>query len=67
MKADELATQKSLFEAQSDLEVLKSTFPLDVKTIIKVQEKIDSYTLGITAINRLKVELGLRDEDIKDL
>lgn len=57
LEADLLATEKSLASEEVELEVLKTTFPLEVEKIVEKQSKIENLKKGISATKKLKKEL----------
>lgn len=61
-----MTTEQSLATKERELTVAKSTFPLDVKKIVELKQSVANLTKGIEAIDELAIELGLRDQDLKD-
>lgn len=51
-----LATRKSLAEAEQNLTDLKTTYPLDIQTIVDAQLKIKDFKDGIKIIESLQKE-----------
>jgi hypothetical protein len=66
LKQDRLTTEQLLAVKERELGVAKSTFPLDVKKIVDLKQSVKGLKSGIEAIDDLAVELGLRDQDLKD-
>lgn len=54
-----LATEESLETKKENLNVVKTTYPLDIQAIIDLQIEIESLEDGIKRMNILKEELGL--------
>jgi hypothetical protein len=55
-----LATKKSLAEAKSALEDLKSNYPINIEAIVKKQLEVRDYTNGIEIIESLQKEYGFK-------
>jgi soluble cytochrome b562 len=55
-----LATKKSLAEAKSALEDLKSNYPINIEAIVEKQLEVRDYTNGIEIIESLQKEYGFK-------
>ena len=60
-----MATEQALATAERELEVAKTTFPLNVQDIVAKSQDVKSYEKALTFVDKLAEELGLRDEDLK--
>ena len=58
LQSNLLATKKSLEEAKSKLEDLKTSYPLNLQAIVDVTLEIRDYADGVEMIESLQKEFG---------
>ena len=58
LSADILATKRSLETKKADLEVAKTTCPLDTTKIVELMEEVESLKKGIKNLEALQKEFG---------
>ena len=58
LQQDIVATKRELEKAKMRLEVVKSTYPLDVDAYIEAKNDVLSCETGLTDLEQLKKELG---------
>ena len=59
LQQDIVATKRELESAKMRLEVVKSTYPLDVDAYIGAKQDVESCKAGLEDLEELKEELGL--------
>jgi len=57
LKADILATKKSLQEAKRELESVKGKFPFDAQAILEAEDKVTDIEVTITRLKKLEIEM----------
>lgn len=62
LQSDILATKQEVTKAKVELEILKSTYPLDVKRIIDTTVVLENYEKGLEKLKELEEELGLNPD-----
>ena len=58
LSADILATRQKIAELQSDIEKVKTTYPLDTKAYIELTDELEQYNKGLDKVLTLQKELG---------
>ena len=59
LSADILATQEKLSDAEAALAEAKTSYPLDLDTIVALMQTVDGYKKGLDIVTELQKELGL--------
>lgn len=54
---DQLATKKELARVKRELNIAKSSFPLESAKIIELQNEIEAYEKGLSRLEELEKEL----------
>ena len=57
LQSDILATKQSIAKIESELELIKHTYPLNPKEIVNLQVELESYKDGLTRLEALMTEL----------